>query len=85
MLKITALIATVLLLAACEPTEEEKTNLRAVLPEGCVIHDVGSYGSLEQLLVIVCDGRNVTNTGFYVTRSNGKQTYTDAYATVTIE
>jgi hypothetical protein len=72
MKKIAMACAALLILAACEPTEEEKQNLKKSLPEGCVAHDIGKYGEINRLVIIECTGKNVTATYSSDTRSNGK-------------
>lgn len=72
MKKALAIGAALLLLAACKPSEEEQRNLRNALPEGCVVHDIGSYGEIQRLIVIECTGRMVTTTYTTDLRSNGK-------------
>lgn len=80
------LAATALvLLAACQPTEEEKQNLKKALPEGCVAHDVGSYGSIDQLIIIECTGRKVTASYSYMHQQNGKTSETDRAEVFVIE
>lgn len=77
-------ISAVLVLAACEPSEEEKGNLKKALPEGCVAHDIGSYGSIDNLLIIECEGRRVTTTYSHMFRQNGKVSETDRAAVFVI-
>lgn len=76
---------SLLLLAACEPTEEQKTKLKNALPKGCVAHEIGSYGSIDQLIIIECTGREVTAAYTYMRQSNGKTTETDRAAVFVIE
>jgi hypothetical protein len=47
------------------------------LPEGCVVNDIGSYGSIDNLIIITCDGRQVQATHTYMYQSNGKSSETD--------
>lgn len=77
--------AALVVLAACKPTEEEKQNLQKALPEGCVAHEVGSYGSIDQLLIIECTGRHVTSTYSYMHQQHGKTSETDRAAVFVIE
>lgn len=66
-----------LLLAACKPTEEEKQNLMNALPDGCVANDIGSYGSIDNLIIVICEGRRVEATHTRMHRSSGKSSETD--------
>jgi hypothetical protein len=67
-------IAALTVLAACKPTEEEKQKLEKALPPGCVAHDIGKYGSINQLVIIECSGRNVTAAYSSDSRTTGKTT-----------
>ena len=71
-------------LASCKPTEEQKQRLNETLPDGCVVHDIGSYGSINRMVIVVCDGRNVTSTATTESRSNGRTTSTFTSATFVI-
>lgn len=63
--KKTALIAIALtasvLLTGCEPTADEVNSAKEVLPPGCVIREIGSYGGHYDVLVVICDGRPTTS------------------------
>lgn len=83
--KIVLACAALLVLAACEPTEEERRNLKNALPDGCVAHEVGSYGSIDQLLIIECTGRHVTSNYSYMHQQHGKTSETDRAAVFVIE
>ena len=81
---IAAALSTVLVLAACEPTEEEKGKLKNALPDGCVAHDIGSYGTIDNLIIIECEGRRVTTTYSHMYQQNGKVSETDRTAVFVI-
>ena len=85
MKKIALATVALLILTACQPTDEEKQNLKNALPEGCVAHEVGSYGSIDQLLIIECTGRHVTSTYSYMHQQHGKTSETDRAAVFVIE
>lgn len=72
MKKIVLAMAALTALAACEPTEEQKQNLKKALPEGCVAHDIGRYGEINRLVIIECNGRKVSAAYSSDTRSSGK-------------
>ena len=77
-------ICAVLVLTACKPSEEEKGNLKKALPEGCVAHDIGSYGSIDNLLIVECEGRRVTTTYSHMHQQHGKTSETDRAAVFVI-
>jgi hypothetical protein len=58
------ILATLVLLAACEPSEEQVAHANAVLPRGCSLTYVGNYGGITNLVVAVCEGRTTTTTIF---------------------
>lgn len=53
-------LSFVSLLTACAPTDEQKANVVKRLPAGCIVINLGSYGSADQLVAVVCDGRQTT-------------------------
>ena len=73
-----------LLLAACEPTEEEKAKLKGTLPEGCTAHDIGSYGEIDNLIIVECTGQMVTSSYSYLHQQNGKASEVDQAAVFVI-
>jgi hypothetical protein len=58
------ILAGILLLSACSPTPEQKANAKAMLPVGCQIHDLGSYGSVSHLVVVWCPATAVTTSNY---------------------
>jgi hypothetical protein len=54
MIKITLLAASLLLLAACETEEEQRGRIEKALPKGCRMVDLGSYKSIDHLVMIDC-------------------------------
>lgn len=60
------MVSLALLVAACEPTAEQKARARSTLPAGCRILNLGSYGDARALYVVHCDGRT-TRTMNYMT------------------
>lgn len=61
-MKFLLMLPLLVLLAACEPTEEEKFRLKNALPDGCEVISVGEYGSIRELIIVTCPNRNVTTT-----------------------
>lgn len=81
-----ALLASVLVLAACnEATPEQKTKLKQMLPEGCIVLEVGEYGSIDNLVIIQCDGKKVTASYTYMHQQNGKTSEVDRAAVYVIQ
>lgn len=76
---------SILALAACDdPTPEQRTKLKQALPDGCEVIEVGQYGSIDQLIIIDCNGRDVTASYSYMSQSNGKTTEIDRAAVYVI-
>lgn len=67
------------------PSQEEIQNLQNALPEGCKSHDIGSYGKIDNLVIIECDGRKVSASYTYMYESHGKSSETDRAATYVIQ
>lgn len=58
------LLIAVLALSGCNE-EAHKRQLDIInlqLPDGCVAADVGSYGNISYVLVVVCKGYDTTST-----------------------
>jgi hypothetical protein len=68
------LLIAVLVLAGCneEERKRERDSINGQLPEGCVVADVGSYGNISYVLVVICKGRDTTSTNWSWT--SGKTT-----------
>jgi hypothetical protein len=67
-----------LALASCDdPRPEQRARFESALPEGCEIIDLGRYGSIDEMVAIVCDGRQTVTTETRNVRSSGKVTTTD--------
>ncbi len=66
------------------PSQEEIQNLENVLPKDCVAHDIGSYGKIDNLVIIECAGRQVSAAYTYMYESHGKSSETDRAATFVI-
>ena len=60
------LLIAVLALSGCneEVHRRELETINRQLPDGCVAADVGSYGNIRYVLVVVCKGRDTTSTSF---------------------
>lgn len=85
MKKLFVLIPVVLVLAACEPTPEERAKLNSVLPEGCKVYEVGSFGDIESLIIVKCKGEDVTTANGVWNQQSGKVTVTKQFASVVID
>lgn len=59
-----ACVAVLLLLGACGPTENQKKAVQQSLPRGCSVLNLGQYGSINNLVVVICDGRPTTSTNY---------------------
>ena len=66
------------------PSQKEIQNLERALPAGCTAHDVGSYGRIDNLIVIECEGRAVTTAYTYMHEQHGKTSETDRSAVFVI-
>ena len=58
------LLIAALALTGCneEGRKRELDGINGQLPEGCVVADVGRYGMISHVLVVVCKGRDTTST-----------------------
>ena len=83
-IKVAAVAVACLLLAACEPTAEQVSNVRSQLPEGCELLDLGAYGEIDRLVVVTCDGRQTVSTNSVIIKRAGKTTTRDAASTFLI-
>ena len=66
------------------PTPEEVERLKNALPAGCAAHDIGSYGNIDNLVIIECEGRDVSASYTYMHESHGKSSETDRAAVYVI-
>lgn len=75
------------------PTEAEmklarEAELAAQLPDGCTVTDLGSFGEIDQMVAIRCEGKTVVNTIDVTRRTQlvGKvmQTVTDSNSVINI-
>ena len=58
--------------------------IESLLPEGCSFHDIGHYGRIDQLVLVVCEDREVQTTITRETRSTGKSTVTNNSSSIVI-
>jgi len=71
-------IACVLLLclAGCgEPTAEQVQYMNQHLPAGCTIQDLGSYGYVEDVVVVKCNGKDVATTSYEIRHAKTHSNY----------
>jgi hypothetical protein len=68
------LLIAALSLTGCneEERKRELDGINGQLPEGCVVADVGRYGAISRVLVVICKGYDTTSTNYYWT--SGKTT-----------
>ena len=85
MKKLFALIPVVLVLAACEPTLEQRTKLELVLPDNCKVYEVGAFGEIKSLIIVRCKGIDVTTANGVWTSQSGKTTVTDQFSSVVLD
>lgn len=75
-------LIALLMLGACKSdatVARERSNVVRQLPEGCALHDLGEYDEIEQMVVIICEGRDTTTTNTMWMESQGKSaTYKQA-------
>jgi hypothetical protein len=74
-------LLSVLLLAGCDPTPEDKARVNEKLPAGCVLSDLGPYGDIHRVLVVACTGRIASVTGYTETETktyDGKHFYEES-------
>jgi hypothetical protein len=69
---------------AAIPSPQEIMNLENALPDGCIATDIGSYGTIDNMVIIVCDGRHVDASYTYMHQSHGKTSETDRSAVFVI-
>lgn len=59
--KVLLVLMSLLALSGCESKEDAKARIERTLPEGCTLIDLGSYGSISQLVAIRCPDAVVTH------------------------
>jgi uncharacterized lipoprotein YajG len=75
------ILASVLLLAACEDKKpQQKALIESQLPDGCVFVDLGKYGAFNSIVAVICKDATTTTQGF-VSKQKGQS---DQYA-ITIQ
>jgi hypothetical protein len=68
-----AVLAIVIALTGCKvDPERDAERVKASLPEGCTIFDLGPYGEIESLIMIKCDGRDTVSTNTHDAQSDGR-------------
>lgn len=65
---------------AAIPSPQEIYNLERALPEGCTATDIGSYGKIDNMVIISCDDRRVDASYTYMYERHGKTSETDRAA-----
>lgn len=67
------------------PSPQEIQNLQNALPEGCTSHDIGSYGKIDNLVIIECGDHKVSASYTYMYESHGKSSEVDRATTYVIQ
>lgn len=57
MMRAICLVTVGLLLAACEPSKEQIERVSEALPPGCKVRNIGPYGDVRHLVIVICEGR----------------------------
>lgn len=57
MKKLLFIIPLALALAGCETQQEQQDRVESLLPPGCQIKEIGSYGGADHVVVVWCTGR----------------------------
>jgi hypothetical protein len=65
---------------AAIPSPEQIQNLESVLPEGCTATDIGSYGKIDNMVIITCEDHRVDASYTYMYQKHGKSSETDRAA-----
>ena len=80
------LLIAVLALTGCneEGRKHELDGINGQLPAGCAASDVGSYGNISYVIVVVCEGRDAISTSYSWQKRHGKTTNTYGGATLQI-
>lgn len=82
------LMLAMLVLAGCESDEDiarQRAEITSNLPEGCEFMDLGSYRSIDQVVVIICDDRKTISTNSMAVKTSGKTTTYEGAASFLIE
>ncbi|MCW2194977.1 hypothetical protein AB7M45_007750 [Bradyrhizobium elkanii] len=85
MKKLFAIGACALLLSGCNPSAEQRARVNSQLPPGCTIRELGTFGSIENLVAVICDGRSTKALNFTETHSTGKVTVTKQMAVLQVD
>lgn len=78
-------LLSLLALSACDPSESEKAHMAANLPAGCVLRDLGSWGDIEHVVMVLCDGRKTTSMNYQQRRWVGRAVVQVPVASVQID
>lgn len=52
--------------------EENLLNVKANIPEGCTLHDLGAYPDLRRLIIVTCNGQTTVSTNYSWPMSKGR-------------
>jgi hypothetical protein len=81
------ILIAALALAGCneEGRKRELDGINTKLPKGCAISDMGYYGTIRHVLVVICEGAKTTSVNTSWMETVGKNTTTKNGVTVQIE
>lgn len=55
------MLVSVVALTACKTKEEERVIVNSLLPDDCEMIELGSFGEIDELVVIRCGDQTTTN------------------------
>lgn len=61
-----------LALAGCDSPEDARARVNSQLPAGCQLKELGSYGRIDSLVIIICDGTKTAALNYTESHSAGK-------------
>lgn len=85
MKKLLTAAAAALLLTGCNPSPEQRARVNSQLPPGCTIRELGTFGSIENLVAVICDGRSTKALNFTETHIAGKVIVTKQMAVLQVD
>jgi hypothetical protein len=65
MIRLFVVTFALLVLVGCGVSPEQRERVKSVLPDGCKILELGEYGQIDELVVVICNGRQTVSTNTY--------------------